>query len=1380
MLGILAIGVVCSFIACSGGGGAAATVAAPSGNIAVQLHPSATEVTAGDSVSVTASVTGSTDTTVTWSVDGIPNGNTTVGIISGSGNTVTYTAPDTEGIHTILIVSQADSTKNTSTQIRVKAPKAAVGITLSPTSATLAVGASQGFTATVTNATNTSVTWTIDGLATGTSATGTLSGSGTTIAYTAPATAGSHLLVATSVADPTKTASATLTIYVPATISAVTVSPGTATLNVGTQGTFSASVTGTGAYSSAVTWSAQRGTITSAGLYTAPATGGSDSVTATSVQDPTRAGTAALTIVVPASITSIAVSPSSPSVTTGAQTQFTASVAGTGSYSSAVTWSAQRGTVSTTGLYTAPATTGGDTVTATSVQDPTKSATATVAVAAPNSVTAVALSPTTASLNTGTQTTFTATVTGTGTYSSAVAWTAQRGTITSTGLYTAPATGGSDTVTATSTQDPTKAATASLTITVPSTITAVTVNPTTAALTTGSQATFTASVTGTGTYSASVRWTAQRGTITSTGLYTAPTTGGSDTVTATSTQDTTKTATASLSITVPVTVTSVAVTPSTTSLNTGAQQAFTATITGTGAYSSAVTWTAQRGTITSAGLYTAPATTGSDVVTAASVQDPSKAATASITVTAPPAVTSVSVSPSVLATGLSAQTTFTATVAGTGSYNPAVTWTAQRGTITSTGVYTSPATSGSDVVTATSVQDPTKAATASVTVTAPATVTSVTVSPSSLTLSASTQTQLSVTVSGTGSYGTGVTWAAQLGTVSTTGLYTAPAAGGTDTVTATSVFDPTKSGFSILTVQAPVTIALSPSGTVQTSVSGTLSFTSNVSGTSNTGTVWSVDGITNGSSTVGTLAVSGNTATYTAPKTSGTHTLKATSVADATKSSTVSLVVNPGVDLGLPAAFPGCEGMGCGATGGRGGVVYTVNTLEDTINSGAVPWNGPNGPVCSLRDAMTKTGARTIVFSVGGTITLHSTIYPVPPNLTIAGQTAPGGGIQIIGDGTFGNGGALMYLGGNTILRYLRFRPGVAPVNTSLQGLSSITISMPTPNDVVIDHCSFQWDQNKAVSCWSDSGVQRNTLSWCLDAESLAAHSTGFLIGGFNMGQANLDVSSWDGHHNVQASIDHRLPYTNLKYGRWINNYVFGYSYAGLIRGGTQFDIIGNVWDGIDAGIKATTTKAEIRWADTVAHNENNIIPGGTAQIYMANNFGRSNPTGSLDNFNSMLRIASSENSQLDNNPVSTAYKATAPTIPATLNGWPITITPLTVKEDLKRLLLPTVGASQRLQPDGSWVFNRDALDARILAYIQTPSTSPTTLIASPGTLPVLDAGTPIVSTVKDGIPDAWKTDHGLSISDGTVANTIRPNAKGFTILELYLSGLFPIGTPLP
>jgi Phosphoesterase family len=153
-----------------------------------------------------------------------------------------------------------------------------------------------------------------------------------------------------------------------------------------------AAVQGTGSYSSAVTWSTSAGSISATGVLTAPTTAGTVTITATSTQQPSLTGAATVVIAStgtpsnptspssPATITSVSVNCSPSTVNTGGTSQCTAAVQGSGSYSSAVTWSATEGTITSAGLLTAPATSGNVTVTATSTQDTTKSGDATVAV----------------------------------------------------------------------------------------------------------------------------------------------------------------------------------------------------------------------------------------------------------------------------------------------------------------------------------------------------------------------------------------------------------------------------------------------------------------------------------------------------------------------------------------------------------------------------------------------------------------------------------------------------------------------------------------------------------------------------------------------------------------------------------------------------------------------------------------------------------------------------------------------------------------------------------------------------------------------------------------------------------------------------------------
>ena len=170
---------------------------------------------------------------------------------------------------------------------------------------------------------------------------------------------------------------------------------------------------------------------------------------------------------------------------------------------------------------------------------------------------------------------------------------------------------------------------------VPAVISSITVSPTTANLAAGSQQQFSASVQGTGNFNGTVNWNGTGGQITSTGLFTAPTAAGNYTVTATSAQDGSKSGSATVTVKVPATITSLVVEPSLVSLSIGGQQQFSASVTGTGDFSRAVNWSTTGGFIDVSGLYTAPITAGTYLVTAASVQDPNQHGTASIEVTVP-------------------------------------------------------------------------------------------------------------------------------------------------------------------------------------------------------------------------------------------------------------------------------------------------------------------------------------------------------------------------------------------------------------------------------------------------------------------------------------------------------------------------------------------------------------------------------------------------------------------------------------------------------------------------------------------------------------------------------------------------------------------------
>jgi hypothetical protein len=225
----------------------------------------------------------------------------------------------------------------------------------------LIYGGTQTFTAAVTGGSgNTNVAWT----ATGGSFASTNSNPAV---YTAPNTAGTYTITAASAEDPTKTGTATVTVTVPPI--SVSVSPSYVTLQYGASQTFNATVAG-GNGNTNVTWTASGGTLAPSGntaAFTAPNAPGTHTITATSSEDPTKAGTATVTVM----IQDITISSYPQALFIGEAFPFGATVRG---MDNAVTWEASLGSISAQGVYTAPASMSGNhqmaAITAKSVQFP--------------------------------------------------------------------------------------------------------------------------------------------------------------------------------------------------------------------------------------------------------------------------------------------------------------------------------------------------------------------------------------------------------------------------------------------------------------------------------------------------------------------------------------------------------------------------------------------------------------------------------------------------------------------------------------------------------------------------------------------------------------------------------------------------------------------------------------------------------------------------------------------------------------------------------------------------------------------------------------------------------------------------------------------------
>src|SRR5690348_2709776 len=482
--------------------------------VKITLMPLSASLFLGQMQNFTAAVTNTSNLGVTWSVNGVPGGNSSVGTIISSGSatdTATYTAPQilpsTANV-TITATSLADSTASSSARVQIQSD---VSVSIAPPSANVATNASQSFSANVsgTGSPDLAVTWSVNGISGGSSAVGTIvSIAAHAATYTAPAALPSPPAVnvtATSIADPSKSASASITI---SCASSGTISPPNISIQTGASQTFNASLCiSPGAR---ILWdvngiaggNSTLGTITSSSLdpsvatYLAPAvvpTTNPVTIHATAVG---QSAFATITILNPPPI-SVTISPPSATIPLGQRASFAAIVTGTSNL--AVTWSVNgiSNGNSTFGQVCAPSSnpcappTGNETnidflapsvqpqsnivmLAATSIADPSKSASALITITSPQQV-SVNIAPFYSFLDPSQQFQFFAAITGTANQSfswgvaSAVPGQgcsgASCGTIDNAGNYTAPATAPSPnaiSIFATSLADPSASATATV------------------------------------------------------------------------------------------------------------------------------------------------------------------------------------------------------------------------------------------------------------------------------------------------------------------------------------------------------------------------------------------------------------------------------------------------------------------------------------------------------------------------------------------------------------------------------------------------------------------------------------------------------------------------------------------------------------------------------------------------------------------------------------------------------------------------------------------------------------------------------------------------------------------------------------------------------
>lgn len=429
-------------------------------------------------------------------------------------------------------------------------------------------------------------------------------------------------------------------------------------------------------------------------------------------------------------------------------------------------------------------------------------------------------------------------------------------------------------------------------------------------------------------------------------------------------------------------------------------------------------------------------------------------------------------------------------------------------------------------------------------------------------------------------------------------------------------------------------------------------------------------------------------------------------------------------------AFPGACGGGMYASGGRGGKVLYVTSLADDGTEGTLRW------------AVNQKGPRTILFKVSGIIPLTNTLTIKEPNLTIAGQSAPGDGICIKDHDVF-------VAADNVIIRFIRFRLGKEiPKNESdaFGGRNS--------RDVIVDHCSMSWSIDEVVSFYTNKNF---TLQWCIVSESLnnAGHSKGAHGYGGIWGGENASF-----HHNLIAHNLSRNPRFNgwkregLKYSTSIdeervdfrNNVIYDWGENSSYGGENgHFNIVGNYFKS-GPGTRPSV-KFRITQIDMDAHPE--LVEPGYGQYFIEKNFMFDCPDCQVDNWKC---VSYADGVDRQNCKVSKPFECT-----------PIIEQPVQIAY---QKVLEFAGASLK----------RDAVDKRIVKETkQGKDTYQGSISGRPG---IIDSqndvgGWPIYRSTQakpdsnqDGIPDGWleKNDPSKSATD--------LNEEGYSYLEVYLNSL--------
>jgi len=463
-------------------------------------------------------------------------------------------------------------------------------------------------------------------------------------------------------------------------------------------------------------------------------------------------------------------------------------------------------------------------------------------------------------------------------------------------------------------------------------------------------------------------------------------------------------------------------------------------------------------------------------------------------------------------------------------------------------------------------------------------------------------------------------------------------------------------------------------------------------------------------------------------------------------------------------AFPGAEGFGAGSVGGRGGTVIEVTNLND---------KGPG----SLRACVEASGPRTCVFRVAGTITLDTSLKISNPYITIAGQTAPGGGITLRNNPNTNRGTTIWGFTDHVIIRYLRIRSG-ASINPTCC-INAITITKG--RNIIIDHVSTSWTVDQTISTWNEypdiNDLEDVTIQWSFITESLhrsthekGAHSTAAIFGA-------ADTHDISFHHNLMAHHYARLPRIKVTgLVDIVNNVVYNY--------GAELSFADTAYDSFSLNYVGNYVKAGPNKATNDNFVKLSVGAGKTIDTYVQGNI---EPHRTNDDLAEELCVKSTSRSYLvlirNPAPPVTTYSCDS------MNSC-----------DAYDQVLDGAGATMGLDSQGNYYLRRDAVDKRIIEEVKNgegriiDATSLSTMY-NPNAIvyltpadytkygindpigddgwPILDPGTPYIDSDHDGMPDDWENLYGFDPNDSSDGPQ-DADEDGYTNLEEFLNGSKP------